>query len=482
MKQMVLPVTVATVTVMAQPQDFTYYVDASGLGIREYIGSGGSVTVPSTVNSQPVNSISSGAFWRSSGLTNITVDPLNSAFSSLDGVLFNKDQTALHAFPPGKTGNNYVVPNTVSVIGNLAFRAATGLTSVTLPSGVRVIGGDAFWGCTNLNSVVLPSSLTSIGGFAGCTALTNVTMGNAVTHIEGRAFEGCTALTSVSMPESVTSIGDEAFYGCTGLTSVSIPDNVIEIGQYAFYDCTGLTSLTIGKSVTFIGSVAFQGCTGLTRLTIPANVTGMGISAFQDCAGLTSVTIGSGLTSMINDSFSGCTGLKSVYFLGNAPFVRHDSWDDFPSPAFSESDRATVFYRTGTTGWAETFGGRPTLLWVSTDDLDQDGMNNQEEMVAGTDPVDASSLLAFERAPRPDALDEEDLAAVPDGQHAIYFQSIPGMGYRIASSQVLGINGQWTIVATVSATTFQKRVLVEKPVGAAFYQIAIEPPSAGMGL
>lgn len=90
-----------------------------------------------------------------------------------------------------------------------------------------------------IRSYIIPSSVTSIGdgAFAGCTALSSVVIPDGVTSIGDRAFEGCTALTSIVIPDSVTSIGDHAFYGCTSLRSVVIPDGITSIEEFTFCGC-----------------------------------------------------------------------------------------------------------------------------------------------------------------------------------------------------------------------------------------------------
>ena len=81
-------------------------------------------------------------------LTAITVDALNSAYSSVDGVLFNKSQTTLIQYPAGKAGTSYTIPNSVTSIGDSAFSGCTSLTSVTIATSVTSIGDEAFYDCT----------------------------------------------------------------------------------------------------------------------------------------------------------------------------------------------------------------------------------------------------------------------------------------------------------------------------------------------
>ena len=224
------------------------------------------------------------------------VVPDNKNYSSLDGVLFNKDKTHLVRYPIAKEGTSYTIPNSVTSIGS-------------------------FSGCTGLTSVIIPNSVISIGDFSGCTGLTSITIPNSVTSIGERSFSDCTGLTSVIIPNGVTSLS--GFSGCTGLTSITIPNSVTSIGHEAFRGCIGLTSITIPNSVTSIGHYAFSGCTGLT--SIPNSVTEIGYGAFSGCTGLTSVAISNSIVFLryiyysANRAFQNCTGLKKIYMACPVP-------------------------------------------------------------------------------------------------------------------------------------------------------------------
>src|SRR5664280_1596059 len=348
--------------------DYTYTVAGSNATITKYTGSGGAVAIPDMLGGYPVTNIGDMAFYNCTALTSVTipnsvtaigtqafqgctgltsvtiptnvttigvgafndcggltsfiVEAGNSSYSSgTDGVLSNKATTSLVQYPGGKQGA-YVIPNSVTSIGDYAFNDCAKLTSVTIPTNVTTIGVGAFYGCTKLTSVTIGSGVISIGhnAFYGCTGLTSVTIPNSVTSIGGMAFLGCSGLTSITVdagnssyssstdgvlfnktatslvaypvgkqgayviPNSITSIGNDAFQGCTGLTSVTIPTNVNSIGSQAFYGCTKLTTMTIPKSVTSIGSYAFGSCSALTAAHFSDNPPKMDAGVFDSCA------------------------------------------------------------------------------------------------------------------------------------------------------------------------------------------------------
>lgn len=180
----------------------------------------------------------------------------------------------------------------VTSIGKLAFHDKK-ITSITIPNSVTSIGNYAFRNCSGLSSVNIPDNVTSIGdgAFKGCSSLASINIPDNVASIGDEFFMGCSSLTSIKIPINVTSIGKTAFSGCTGLESIIIPNNVTSIGASAFKECSNLISVTLGNSVTTIGSNAFSNCSGLTSISIPKSVTYIGYCAFDGCSGLTAFHI-----------------------------------------------------------------------------------------------------------------------------------------------------------------------------------------------
>ena len=173
-----------------------------------------SVTIPNSVTN-----IGEAAFGWSGGLTAINVASDNTNYSSDQGVLYDKNKTTLVQYPAGKTDISFVIPNSVTSIGEQAFSGCENLTSVTLPTNASftTIEYGAFISCGNLTSITIPNSVTSIGGqaFAWCGNLTSITIPNSITSINYLSFQDCTSLTSVIF-EGTISADDFAYDAFSG--------------------------------------------------------------------------------------------------------------------------------------------------------------------------------------------------------------------------------------------------------------------------
>ena len=337
-----------------------------------------SLMIPNSVISIGDNIVSSGT------LTSIVVEEGNTVYDSRDNcnaLIKTADNKLLIGC------RTTVIPNSIVVIGDMAFAACTGLISINIPEGVTQIGKSTFSSCSDLTAVSFPNTLTLIEAkaFRYCTNLTSLTLPNSLTFIDSEAFEDCRGLTSVSLPKNLDAMGDMAFANCSSLTSVVLP-NGLASGKKAFANCTDLTSVTIPEGnkvipegifykcsymtsvtlpnsleivngscfelctslknitlpnrVTYIGPYAFRGCTSLESVNIPPHVTNIYSETFRDCKLLTSITIPSCVETIDYSAFEGCTSLISVRVENRIPI-------ELKNQPFSNCHNATLYVPIG---------------------------------------------------------------------------------------------------------------------------------------
>ena len=341
-----------------------------------------SVVIPSSVIS--IGSIFSGC----TSLAKITVSPDNKNYSSVDGVLFNKDMTILIRYPEGAVDSSYVVPNSVVEIYSNAFIGCNSIKSITLSKGlkkiydgtfanltnlesvivqegVQHIGNKAFENCSSLKQISLPESLISIGSvykgnpndfsaseyfqygrtFYGCTSLEEVKIPDNVEIIGYSTFYGCTSLSKVKLSKKLKEIAENTFYGCSSLKNIIIPKGVLEIGYSAFENCTSLENIELPDGLTAIGisvdhyfhtsgCYSFAGCTSLKEVVIPDSVTGIGSRAFSGCTSLSKVKLSNNLAIIDEGTFSGCTSLAEIVIPDSVTKIRGKSDSEYFGGAF----------------------------------------------------------------------------------------------------------------------------------------------------
>ena len=164
---------------------------------------GGRIT--SVIIPDSITSIGQGAFCLCNSLTSITVNEENTSYCSIDGNLYSKDRKNLIQYANGKEDSHFVIPDSVTSIGNEAFRGCNNLTSVTIGNSVTSIDNMAFAYCENLTSITIPDSVTTVSfsAFGFCKNLTIAKLGRGITKIGDGAyavFSGCTALELIKAP------------------------------------------------------------------------------------------------------------------------------------------------------------------------------------------------------------------------------------------------------------------------------------------
>lgn len=243
------------------------------------------------------------------------------------------------------TGGDIVIPNTVTKIGDEAFKGNKKVTGVTIPGSVVDIGNNAFEACENLKKVAFTNPgearnnlLIRLSAFKDCTKLTDVEIPARVKQIVGNIFKGCISLMEIKVnannPYYFAQDGvlfgpalveyspkyDDNYVllaypaGCQG--AYSIPSTVHgktidQIWTSGFEGAVGLTDITIPASIGRLGTAAFEN-TGLTHVTIPDTVQQVDPAVFQNCTKLVSVKLPAGLAEIDQYMFANCTSLQYV--------------------------------------------------------------------------------------------------------------------------------------------------------------------------
>ena len=152
--------------------------------------------------------------------------------------------------PGNRTITTIVLPESITAIGNYAFRNCYRLTgSLTIPDNVTTIGNFAFSMCKFTGDLVLPEGLITIQ---------NSTFDNS-------GFNG-----SLTIPASVVSIGERAFSDCKFTGDLILPEGLTTIENAAFNRCDKITGTVVFSSkLTSIGTFGFNGCTGIEAFQFP---------------------------------------------------------------------------------------------------------------------------------------------------------------------------------------------------------------------
>ena len=271
-----------------------------------------------------VTQIVGGAFSGAAFLKSISVSESNPNYTSVDGVLFNKNKTILHGYPSGKEGEEYIIPDGTLEIGEFGLVSGA-LTSIRFPSTVTKLNRCAFYSNLKLEKVTLPNTLLEIGDYA---------------------FYNCRKLLLSNLPPNVTKLGDYCFQYCESITLSGIPQSVTYLGKSAFYTCTGITSFVILGNILDIQDSTFMNCPNLTFITLPTSLERISSHAFRSCSKLLSITIPEKVTRVDGNSFWGCVSLRNISVLAkSAPITNYSSASPFGDSLASYTGRNT--YNTG---------------------------------------------------------------------------------------------------------------------------------------
>lgn len=267
------------------------------------------VTIGSTVEK-----INIAAFENCSGLKNINVSDNNPYYSSLNGVLYNKDKTELICYPQGKTDEAYVVPESVLTVGDGVFVNTNALTGIVLGSKVEAVSDGAFAGCGSLATISVNENNKLYSSEAG--VLFNKEKSTLVSYPQAKADE------SYEVPEGVLAVLPYSFSNCINLAKLMLSDSINEIGKYGFYNCMKLSDISLSSEIESIADSAFSLCSSVEAITIPEGISAIGKYAFSGCENLKKVTLFDSVTSIDLSAFNYCDAITDVYYTADT-----NKWD-----------------------------------------------------------------------------------------------------------------------------------------------------------
>ena len=260
----------------------------------------------------------------------------------VDGYFVYADDTKTHllACSAAATGE-ITLPNSVTSIGDEAFRNCSGLTEFTIPENITYLGDQVFKGCSGITSITWNAKrcqdrwkdvyyYSQLPFYDIYSQISSFTFGETVDSIPSLLCYEMSNLSSITIPENVKHIGGGVFNNCTGLTSVAwnaincsndVGDGSGSIWPIFTYSNAHITSFTLGEKVEVIPGALCYGLSELTSITIPSSVKTIGSHAFRDCSGLTAIGIPENVSTIYGAAFQGCTNITSIAIPQNVRLI-----------------------------------------------------------------------------------------------------------------------------------------------------------------
>lgn len=315
-------------------------------------------------------------------LENFYVAEDNPSFTSVDGVLYNKELTRIIKYPRGRKGAYRVLDGTKYIVLG-CFEQCINLTEITLPAsyqglisdGETNLLGEIFQGCRKLENIYSDASFNGESGYVSLDGVlysyANVAYGWLMDETPDRVEEfnnlvgsgiwyeweldqyppgrknetykiedapkgynvvsigslnGCSYLKEIQKPDMPTIIADLAFNECLSLEKIDL-SKVMHIGDIAFGYCIGLKNIDLSNTlIEELPRGIFSFCHSLEEIKFPENykMKHIGEYAFSECIGLKHIDLSNTLIEQLASGvFNNCHSLEEIKFPENLRIIEN---------------------------------------------------------------------------------------------------------------------------------------------------------------
>lgn len=319
------------------------------------------------------------------------IDEDNPYFTSVDGIIYNKDMTKLVRVPKRYESKNIVIPDGVKIIDDWALFSLDNVESIELPDSVEMIKEHAFAFSDKLKSVKLSENLDIIGdtAFMGCTALEDITLPDSVKHIGFAAFSEVPAVETVGglsyLDNWLVETGDAHY-----VTDISPREGTVGIAKIKVY-----APLIVPQSVTKMSweMVDDRSNSALTRADVYSHV--LDYDAFNNARFLKDIYI-------YDPECEICTGTQTINKqhievisnespLSNVNYAMTRNWSyDLQAGSGEKLEDTVIHGYKGSTAeaYAEMYGLK--FVEIGTEKLDRGDIN-------GSGSFNVGDLVLFNR-------------------------------------------------------------------------------------
>ena len=295
---------------------------------------------------QYVEFIGHSLFYNCHSLNQIIVEKENKYFISIDGVLFNSNQTTLLYYPSNKQNETYSIPSSVTILSDYSFLNVKKLKTIIIEGTIKYIGEYVFSDCSLLSTIIYHGKDIPIR--CESSSFSNSSVSYIIVDFSYNFSSFCSQkiikeniindnTDNTQKDTSITkgSCGIECFYEFNiSSFTLTISGN----GEMNNYETNsvpwelfqqGIKFLYINEGIQTISSYAFVGCNSLVSVTIPSSVNFIGLHAFSSCKALETIIVDE--RNKIYSSLNGVLFNKNITALYQYPIGNKRPYYQVPS-------------------------------------------------------------------------------------------------------------------------------------------------------